>query len=103
MPPAQFDLLTRQILGVSERLDRLITSLHGDDETAGLYERTRDLETWRNEHISTHNSMTVDRRTIDRDWRMFWLKVIEHAVAVFVGGAIVLLIFVITGQVPRIP
>lgn len=99
MPVSQFDLLTRQILGVNDRLDRLITSLHGDDESAGLYERTRDLETWRNEHISTHNTMTLDRRTLDRDWRTFWLRIIEHAVAVLLGAAVVLIIFVVTGQV----
>jgi hypothetical protein len=103
MPPAQFDLLTRQILGVSERLDELIESLTGDGERIGVYGRIRNLEAWQNDHISTHNAMTHDRRSLDRDWRLFWLKVIEHAIAVAVGAAIVLLVFALTGQVVKIP
>jgi len=115
MPQSQFDIVMKRLDDVSEQIQnldkglrnhekRLDTALYGGNgDGEGIYERMRKFLGWKAEHIQTHQRLTVERRSVEEDWRRFFLDVSKQTIAVVVAVLAILLVFIVTGKVISIP
>jgi len=91
----------RERLAVDDRIDHALYGGNGDGE--GIYERLRKFLSWKAEHIQTHQSLSVERRTAGEDWRRFWIGVADRTFTVFFAVLGILIVFAITGRVITLP
>jgi hypothetical protein len=115
MPPSQFDILMKRLDDVSKQIqdvsqtvrnneNKLSHALHGGNgEGEGIYERLRKFLYWKSEHIQTHQLLTVERRSVEEDWRRFLLDTAKQVIAVVVAVVAILVIFMVTGKVVTFP
>ena len=84
--------------------ERLRHALYGGNgEGPGIFERFRNIFDWREEHINSHDHLTVERRSSAADMRRFFLDVSKQALSVFIVVIAVLIVFAVTGKVVSFP
>ena len=126
MPPTQYDNVMASLAQLREEIRNLNKALHdhasleaedreileerlrhalygGNGDGEGLYERMRKFLGWKAEHIQTHQRLTVERRSVDEDWRRFFLDTAKQVIAVVIAVLAVIIIWSVTGKVVTFP